>query len=810
VTAGGEAEPAASVTAGGEGEPAASDAAETDALVWEPTPATADLTVTGLFDDSAPTFSTSRPGAQAPIATFDQLGVLQGDLSTRNPGALLIELEDGAEDSPALRQAIFDSLAAAWQTSDWAAECPAGLVPKLAPGPWAPAVNQLCAMLIMSPRQAAAVRASEYLDDEMIKAVVAVFALVSLMTGALVIANTFQVTIAGRARTLALLRSVGATRRQIHRSVVIEALVTGFGAAVAGVMAGWGLIRVALTVATRLYPEVPLPTAVALSPGAVAGALAVGVVTTVLASLAPARVATRVAPIEALRPRSAPSLALPAGRRRLVWSAALAALGAGGLALGLWLANWRPDVAGMEASSLVAAAVCGVLGGGLMAAGIILGSVFWLPKVVGAIARLIARSAGGARIASANVVRNPRRTAASATALMVGVTLVGSMLVAAAGFNRTIDAYVERRLPVDLQLGYANDRFAPTDDPDWFDEPLINQTVPLELVRQIEEIPGVTDSAPLQATTAQIVDDLGVSVSYVIIGVDPDRLRATLDLPLADQLAENVVLVSEFFDNQLSQMSQYLTAYDADEWIEPTPQPVSGSTRQVVAADGSTVELSFVHSADLDCYSGWCGGLMVDLATLEALGGGQTVAALFAVSPEVDAAAVQDEVQALVTDSSAEYAEAFAVSGGAVDKADARKALATMTLIGVALLAVSMLVALIGISNTLSLSVIERRHETALLRALGLSRAQTRWMLAVEALVVAGVACLMGVVFGVVYGFTACAILLGPTFGAVELVFPAGGVAALVGLVLAAGLLASVLPGRRAARTPPAAALATE
>ncbi|MDR1633425.1 MAG: ABC transporter permease [Bifidobacteriaceae bacterium] len=798
--------------ASAENEAAASaDPVEEVAIYAEPELKTVLLTVTGLFDDSVTTFATGRPSVLTPMATLEELGLFGEVSPDYQPGALMLELGPQAEDSPLIRQQIFESLAAAWSGSTWAAECPEGLALQTSPARWQLGQTSACEMLVMTPEQAASVRGAAN-QSYIVKIVAIIFGLVALLTGAMVIANTFQVMIAGRTRTLALLRAVGATRRQVRRSVLLEALMIGLIASAAGVAAGWGLIQAAMMVAGRFYPSVPLPTRVSMAPLAILAAMLIGTGTTVVASLIPARLATRVAPIDALRPQTAPSLSVAAGRKRLVWSVVLAGSGAAIMALALWLANALGEEANVYL--LGGGAVAGVLGGALLAAGVILGSVFWLPKVAGRIAAGLAHGRGGARVAAANVVRNPRRTAASATALMVGVTLVSSMLVAAAGVNHSAETYFEERRPVDLAIGSARTGSTLSDDLVGEDSAyLIGEAVPADLVAQIEAVPGVTDATPIKATVIEVPDDSGVPVSYVINGVDPQLLRGTLGRPaLADQLEPNVVLVDSWTNDQLSQMSVILYGNQTDaegNVVEPSPDPVSGATRLAVTGEGETVELTFVYSPELDDYGVWSASLMADSATLDALGGGETVAALFNVDNDADPIAVQNEVLELVTDASPEATTAYPVEGAAVEKAEARKALDTMLLIGLALLAVSLVVALIGISNTLSLSVIERRRETAVLRALGLTRGQTRWMLAIEAAVIAGVAGLMGVFFGTLYGFAACGLLLGPTVG-LSLVFPGWALAVLFGLILSAGLLASVLPGRRASRTPPAAALAID
>ncbi|MDR0366517.1 MAG: ABC transporter permease, partial [Bifidobacteriaceae bacterium] len=168
------------------------------------------------------------------------------------------------------------------------------------------------------------------------------------------------------------------------------------------------------------------------------------------------------------------------------------------------------------------------------------------------------------------------------------------------------------------------------------------------------------------------------------------------------------------------------------------------------------------------------------------------------------------EIQELVTrDSNVEDGQSYSVGGEAIMRSENHKVVDTMLLIGLALLAVSVLVALVGVSNTLSLSVIERARETALLRALGLTRGGVRMMLALEGMVIAGVAGLMGVLIGWGYGSLGAALLLGPTDYAAMAV-PVERLLLILVLSVLVGLLAAILPGRRAAKTAPAEALASE
>jgi putative ABC transport system permease protein len=153
--------------------------------------------------------------------------------------------------------------------------------------------------------------------------------------------------------------------------------------------------------------------------------------------------------------------------------------------------------------------------------------------------------------------------------------------------------------------------------------------------------------------------------------------------------------------------------------------------------------------------------------------------------------------------------QAIQVVGAAVQRAFFQRVIDTLLAVVVGLLGVAVVIALVGVANTLSLSVIERRRESATLRAIGLTRGQLRGTLAVEGLLVAGVGTAVGAVLGVVYGWIGAGILLSQQ-GTVSLVVPWGDLGMVLAVALAAGLLASVLPARSAARTPPVTALATE
>jgi len=226
---------------------------------------------------------------------------------------------------------------------------------------------------------------------------------------------------------------------------------------------------------------------------------------------------------------------------------------------------------------------------------------------------------------------------------------------------------------------------------------------------------------------------------------------------------------------------------DASNWDDSAP-----------AEGGTTVALRPV-TTDL-------GGLysLVTPATLDALDPHAPVSMVWVrLEPDADAALVLQDVRAALPDTAAE------VSSAGAQRATYERVVDTLLAVVVGLLGVAVVIALIGVANTLSLSVLERRRESATLRAIGLSRRQLRWMLAVEGMLIAGVGAILGAGLGLLYGWAGSVVLFGE-IGDVVLVVPWLDLAIVLVVALGAGLLASVLPGRAAARTSPVAALAVD
>ncbi|CAM3358034.1 ABC transporter permease [Occultella aeris] len=591
------------------------------------------------------------------------------------------------------------------------------------------------------------------------------FAAVALAVAALVIANTFQVLVAQRTRSLALLRCVGATKEQVRSTVLIEALVVGLVSSIAGLVLGTVLMAVGLAVVAELNLDVPLDRTLHVNAVSVIVPVLVGTVVTVLAALVPARIATRVAPLAALRPVEGEH-ARGAGRIRMAFALVLVAGGVGLLALAVGIAG---GLGGIDAESgLLIALGIGVLGGLSTVLGLLIGTVFVVPALIRLAGRILSRWVPG-RIATANAVRNPRRTGATASALFIGVALVTMMSTGAAAAKDSLGDALSTQYPVDVSVSLAGSDVA-------LDHAQINA---------VAETDGVAESALL-------------SLAPVTLGVHGSQewvLAQSVELEDLSPVLRDPDVAAGLSDATIVMPRIYAAWYDL----------VDGDPVTVTAEDGSEVELTAVVTE--------LGGVdpMVTPATFAALGLTPVENAMAVrLADDVDAVDTVREIQTVLTDLSATTdAPTASVAGAAVERAAFTSVVDTLLAVVLGMLAVSVVIALVGVANTLSLSVLERRRESALLRAMGLTRGQLRGMLAVEGVMIAGAGAALGIIAGLGFGWAGTAVMLS-SVGEVTLAVPWRDLAIVVVIALVAGLLASVLPARTAARTPPVAALAMD
>ncbi|TFV53821.1 FtsX-like permease family protein [Blastococcus sp. TF02A_35] len=640
------------------------------------------------------------------------------------------------------------------QARQWGAVDPVELRVAAAPGAGDEQVRSDAATAL-GDRQVEVLTGSERADEAAanmlgnamaLTAVLLVFGTVAVVVAGLVIANTFAVLLAQRTRELALLRCVGATARQVRRGVLGEALVTGLVSSATGAVAGIGLA--ALVSALVGGAESPIPLAGISVPWyAPLAGVVVGTLVTFLAALAPARAATRVAPLAALRPVDQAPLRSRPGVLRLV--------------LGLLLL--LPGV-GLMAVGVTAGDVLIALPGGVLSfLGVVLLAQRGVPPVVAAAGRLAGRLGGvPARLAAGNATRNPRRTAATATALLIGVTLTSAFVVGAASTRATAQAGLAAEFPTDVVVeGFSGE-------------------LPATLVGTLAGTEGVERGASVLAGTVTGPDGEPTGA----YGVDRDEATAAL------RSTEDLVLPGP---GQAS----------VPEWLAQTWDVADGD-RLTLGGGDPDVEVPAreltVRVIDAD------NPLLLDAAELRALAPDAALGQVWLRLADSDPERQVDVVDR-ITDVVAEASPDSQVTGLVTMRAEIDEILDALLLVVTGLLGVAVVIALIGVGNTLALSVVERRQENGLLRALGLTRGQLRGLLAWEAVLVAGVAAVLGVLIGGAYGLIGAASLLGE-IGTIVLDVPWLQIGVIVAVATAAGLLASVLPARRAARTAPVAAIA--
>lgn len=565
------------------------------------------------------------------------------------------------------------------------------------------------------------------------------FAVIALFVSAIVIANTFAILLARRARETALLRAVGSTRGQVVRAALVEALVVGVVFSAGGVLLGIalaaGLVAAGEALAGDALGELVLnvPLLAVLVP------MVLGVVVVLLAALRPVLRSSRVAPLEALRPDAAVTLRTRGGRVRVVAGLVLVLAGAGAL---------------LASGSLPSVPV-GVVGGLASFTGILLtGTVLvpWATRALGLVAAAPFGPTG--HLAVDNAVRNPARAAATTSALLVGVTLVTMTAVGAATARTAVTDFIDSQYPVDVVVQ--------------------GESIPDATVDAVARVDGVRATTRLTGTEVTTTDGIDAAVA----AVGDDLAPVLRDAEALPDVTDGTVVVPE-------EGAEAAGLSTGDRLVLQGPDGRVPLTVEVGTALGETWLVTAPTLAGLDDAP-------------------RTGSVLVRLGDDVDTAATVDAVK-----EAAAGVDGAQVSGAAPIREANMQVLDIALAVVLALLAISVLIALVGIANTLSLSVIERTRESALLRALGLTRGQLRGMLAIDSVLLALVGVVLGSVLGVAYGLAGVRALFGAHM-AVAPTLPWGQLAAVALVAVVAGLVASVLPARRAARVSPAQALAAE
>ncbi|MDP9444092.1 MAG: ABC transporter permease, partial [Actinomycetota bacterium] len=565
-----------------------------------------------------------------------------------------------------------------------------------------------------------------------------IFAGVSLVVGSFLIVNTFSILVAQRSRELALLRALGASRRQVRGSVLLEALGVGLLGATSGLGVGL-LLALALKAAFGSFGLDLGDAGLVFAGRTVLASYAVGLLVTVVAAYLPARRASRISPVAALRD----DVAMPESsmRRRAVVGAGLAVVGGTAMAAGLfWLSDRQPEVVGL-----------GIL---LVLLGVSSTSPVLGRPVVALVGLLYRRLFGTiGRLAEQNAVRNPRRTAATASALMIGLALVTMMAVLGQSAKASVDHTVEQQFVADYVVSNAlGVPFSPT------------------VADRIARLPGVRTVARFRWASGEVDGE-----RTFVGAAEPDTFAEGLEVELlAGDLAD-------FRGRSL------LVAND-------TAQEQGWGVGDAVAVELPKGERRY-HIAGLFQPSPAVGtSYVMPLAALVAAGVRPADSYVYIVrGPGSEPAAVERAVRSVVAG-----LPTVSLKDQAAFAAQQREPIDQLLLLIYALLGLAVIIAVLGIVNTLALSVLERTREVGLLRAVGVSRRQLRTMVRLEAVAITVLGAVLGVVLGSGFGVALMAALADQ--GIEVIVVPAGRLAAFVVLAGVIGVLAAVAPARRAAR----------
>lgn len=557
-----------------------------------------------------------------------------------------------------------------------------------------------------------------------------VFAAVALVVGTFLILNTFSIVVAQRTRELALLRALGASRRQITRSVLTEALIVG----VLGSTVGLGL-GFALAVGLKaLFGAIGLDLSSAglvFQWRTVVLAYAVGVAITLLAAYLPARRAAQVPPVAALRD----DVALPESsmRRRLVAGVAVGVVGAASMVWSLAFDGGLSLLgAGVLGVFVAVALVSPVVGRPLVAL------IAWpFPRLFGPVGRL----------ARENARRNPRRTSATASALMIGLALVSAMAVIGQSAKASVDALVASDLRADYVVSNA-----------------IGAPFSAEIGEKIADLPGVAEVVPVRYGTAEID-----GADAFLVAADPPGLARMTSLVVTDGRLDGGGLVAA------------RDRADASGWHVGDPVAVTLPSGVVDLPVTGIVEPSQL-----------AGGLIVPPAVLDQLAPVDSTVYV-TVAPGADPAAVEAGIDAVIAD-----LPTVTAKDQAQFAAEQRAPVDQLLMVIYALLGLAVIIAVLGIVNTLALSVIERTREVGLLRAIGLDRRQLRTMVRLESVAIAVLGAVLGVGLGLIFGVSIQRATADD--GIRVLSVPVGQLAVFVLLSALIGVLAAVWPARRAAR----------
>jgi putative ABC transport system permease protein len=575
-----------------------------------------------------------------------------------------------------------------------------------------------------------------------------VFAGISIFVGGFIIANTFSMLVAQRTRELALLRAVGAAKAQVIRVVLGEAAVVGVAGGLVGLGCGIGLAKGLQAFFGALGTDISggLP----VLPRTVIATVAVGVLVTVLSAVLPAVRAARIEPVAAMRDDL---VMAPAGlRRRAVIGSALLAVGVSLVAFGVT----RSDVSWW---TFLAGAVLAVLGT------LVFAPVATRPVVRVVVAPFVWLSGPVGRLARENALRVPRRTATTASALMIGLALISGVSVMAESMKASVSDLIDQQLTADFVLDGGQSLFPPT------------------VAQAVAKVPGVQSVAPIGWVQLEVGKEQFGGSAGTTAGIR-DNVRIQVLSGSLDALDSGQLMVNESTAKRLG--------WKVGSSVDATVGILHGQSLTVGGVYKDSQVLSGEIIAPMSLYQ-----RAVPAAQQGDFG------AYVKAAPGADLVGVKARIADLVK----QYLVVSVQDGKEFKNAQSSQ-INTMLLVFYALLALSVIIAVLGIINTLALSVFERTREIGLLRAVGLTRGQLSRVVTVESVATAVFGAVLGAVVGLGLGVavqhglasSGLDVLSIPWLRMVLIIVGAG----------VAGVVAAVLPAIRAVRLDVLRAITTE
>lgn len=568
------------------------------------------------------------------------------------------------------------------------------------------------------------------------------FGAIALFVGSFVIFNTLSITVAQRTREFATLRTLGASRKQVMRSVVLEGLVIGLVASVIGLVAGLGIYKGLNALFVAMGADLPKSGTVVATRTIVVGLL-VGTIVTLLASILPARRATRVPPIAAVREGAAlPPSKLASHSGKLSWGVVATSVAA--------------ICAGVFASGVGTLGVAVLLGGGVI--GLFVGIAWVAPRLVDPLARLVGwpgRRTGGiaGELASANSVRNPSRTASTAAALMIGLTLVTVVAVLGAGLRSSVEGAVTDQVKADYILDSdSNISFGAAEGD------------------ALAAVKGVETASHVRTDTALVAGE-----ESDVTGIDPATIDSfyTFDWVHGDDRTvpsmgvDDAVIAKAYADDHDVAVGERLEV-----------QSASGDKRTVTVR-------GIYDPPQIDQMLG-----MVSI----------TQQAFDETFPQpknrFTFLAAGESAQPALEAASEPFNDAKLHTGDAFAK-DYTQGFASFLNLLYVMLAFSVVVSLFGMVNTLVLSVFERTRELGMLRTIGMTRRQARRMIRHESVITALIGAALGLPLGI---FLSAIVTQALSQYDVGMSIPVPMLVAFTAVAILAGIAAAVIPARRASR----------